>query len=469
MDIKIREQGKVNSDKLLMNSPDQNTLRRSTTALLFTLFTFLCFPAFIAAAPAIQHWTTDNGARVYFVPAPELPIVNIRILFDAGSARDGRLPGLAKFTNQLLDQGAAQLNADQIAEQLEDIGAELSTTSYRDMAVVDLRCLSETAILNSAISTAARIIGKPAFTAASVERVRQRLLMDLQARKQSPADIAEDAFFAALYTDHPYGTPSEGSETALQAITNRDISRFHQRYYVARNAVVAVVGDLSREKAEKAIDTLVASLAPGQAAAAIPPVPPRVAAQVVHIPFPSSQTHILMGQPALRRPDPDYYTLYVGNHVLGGSGLVSRISEEVREKRGLSYSAYSYFLPMRQPGPFMIGLQTRNDQVTTAMQVVNDTVRQFLHDGPSKRELKDSRQNITGGFPLRLSSNKKIVSTLAMIGFYQLPLDYLDHFTDKIKAVRRDQIRETFQRRLHPDTMVTVMVGGQQDTNDGEQ
>jgi zinc protease len=151
--------------------------------------------------------------------------------------------------------------------------------------------------------------------------------------------------------------------------------------------------------------------------------------------------------------------LYVGNHILGGSGLVSRISEQIREKRGLSYSAYSYFNPMRQQGPFIIGLQTRNDQANEALQVARDTLQKFIQDGPTAKELEESRQNITGGFPLRLSSNKKIVGMLALIGFYQLPLDYLDSFSARVEAVTIDDIRTAFSQHLRPQQMVTVLVG----------
>ena len=167
-----------------------------------------------------------------------------------------------------------------------------------------------------------------------------------------------------------------------------------------------------------------------------------------------------MGQPGLYRGDPDYFPLYVGNHILGGSGLVSRLAEEVREKRGLSYSVYSYFYPSRKPGPFTLGLQTRNDQVAEALNVVRNELRKFVTDGPTAEELDDAKKNITGGFPLRISSNKKIVEYITMIGFYDLPLDYLETFTARIQAVTLEDIRDAFRRRLNPDAMVTVTVGG---------
>jgi zinc protease len=148
--------------------------------------------------------------------------------------------------------------------------------------------------------------------------------------------------------------------------------------------------------------------------------------------------------------------------VLGGSGLVSLLSKEVRQKRGLSYSVYSYFLPMRQTGIFMVGLQTKNAQAQEALQVVNRTLQRFVDEGPTEEQLKAAKQNITGGFPLRIASNSKIIEYLAVIGFYDLPLDYLDTFNDKVEAVTAEQIRDAFQSRIHPDRMVTVLLGRQE-------
>jgi len=441
--------------------------KTSHTRRLLMPFLLLCLvllPLVSQAGPTIQHWTTSNGARVYFVPAPDLPMVDIQIIFDAGSARDGQQPGLAQLSNSLLNAGSGELDADQIATRFEQVGARFSTSAYRDMAIVELRSLTEATLLDPALQTAAQLLAKPSFPTASVERERQRLLVALRERQQSPGDIAEDAFMAAIYNGHPYASPIQGNAASLNALQRGDIVDFHRRYYVGRNATVAIVGALDRAAAEQLAWTLVKDLKAGRSAALLPPatLPPAITdntPEALHIKYPSSQTHILIGQPGMSRDDPDYFPLYVGNHILGGSGLVSRISEEIREKRGLSYSAYSYFNPMRQQGPFIIGLQTRNDQANEALQVARDTLQKFIQDGPTAKELEESRQNITGGFPLRLSSNKKIVGMLALIGFYQLPLDYLDSFSARVEAVTIDDIRTAFSQHLRPQQMVTVLVG----------
>ena len=408
----------------------------------------------------IEHWTTANGARVYYVHAPELPMVDVRLVFDAGSARDGKQPGVGLLTNALLQQGAGEHDADAIAEGMEGLGAQLGSGAARDMAWLTLRSLNDPDLLDPALDLFAEVLTRPRFAPADVERERQRLLVSLQHQEQRPGDLADRAFYRSLYGEHPYASPEAGTPEGVRALRAEDLRAFYERHYVARNAVIAVVGDLDRAGAERLVERLVAGLDAGAPAPALPPVAELVAPVTERIRVSASQSHVLLGVPGMSRTDPDYFTLFVGNHVLGGAGLVSRISDEVREKRGLSYSAYSYFLPMGERGPFQLGLQTRNEQADEALQVLRDTLVGFREEGPSEEELVAAKRNITGGFPLRIDSNRKIVEYIAMIGFYGLPMDYLDRFNARVEAVTVEQIREAFQRRVDPERMVTVVVGG---------
>lgn len=431
-------------------------------ALLFALLALTSVAAF--AAPEIQHWTTKNGARVYFVPAPELPMVDVRVVFDAGSARDDTTPGLAALTSNLLNDGAqsagGELNADEIADRFASLGAQFGAGVDRDTASVSLRSLTRPAVLQPALDTLALLLQRPSFPTAAFERERDRTRIGLRAQAQSPGDIASKAFYRALYGNHPYATEQAGTETSLDQLTRDHLIAFHQRYYVARNSVIAIVGALSRSEADAVVDTLMAGLPAGEPAPSLPEAKALTAARTIEISHPSAQTHILLGQPSLRRIDPDYFPLLVGNHILGGSGLVSRLSDEIREKRGLSYSSYSYFLPLREAGPFTLGLQTRNEQTAEALQVLRDTLRTFTEQGPTARELKAAQQNIIGGFALRIDSNAKLIEYLALIGFYNLPLDFLGTYSRYVEAVTLAQIKDAFQRRVQPEKMITVVVGG---------
>jgi len=412
------------------------------------------------ASPQIQHWTTEKGARVYYVHAPELPMVDISVVFDAGAARDQQLSGTAVLTNAMLDEGAVDLNTDQIAAAFADVGARFSSSAERDMASVGLRSLTEESALQTALALYTKVLTQPSFPESSFKRIQKQILLGFQAEKQSPSALASRAFYKGLYGNHAYATMPAGTEQAVSKLTLTDVKQFYQQYYVARNAVVVLVGDLNKSQAQDVAENITSGLAAGEAAAKIKPVVDLTQAQTIQIDHPSSQTHILMGQPGMSRSDADYFALYVGNHILGGSGLVSKLSNEIREKRGLSYSTYSYFRPMRDLGPYQFGLQTRNEQADEALKVMQDTLVDFIKQGPSEAELIAAKQNITGGFALRVDSNSKIAGYLAMIGFYGLPLDYLETFKVKVNAISTAQIKQAFERRVNPNNMLTVMVGG---------
>lgn len=413
-----------------------------------------------SAMPAIQHWVTDNGVRVYFVAAPELPMVNINVTFAAGSARDDGHAGLANMTSTLLDMGAAGLSADEIASRAESLGAELATGSARDMAWITLRSLSDAAYLQPALKLLADVINRPDFNEKDFARERERTLVAIRRSEQSPATVAEYTFFSSVYGDHPYAPRPGGTIESVSALQLDRIKAFYKRYYVANNAVFSIIGDLDRKAAGQLVEQVIAQLPAGKRAAALQSVPVLTKAQEQRVYHPSTQTHVRMGAPGMHRGDPDYFALYVGNHVLGGGGLVSRLFEEVREKRGLSYSVNSYFSPMEQNGPYLFSLQTRNDQLDESLLVMRETLQDFVKKGPTKKELIASKKNITGGFPLRIASNSSILDYLTVIGFYDLPLDYLEVFNDRVMAVTRQQIIDAFQRRVSPDTMATIIVGG---------
>lgn len=412
------------------------------------------------AVPDIQSWKTGQGVQVLFVESHSLPMVDIRVVFSAGSARDGGKPGLALLTNSLLTSGANKMDADEIAAKLEDIGAQFSNESYRDMALLSLRTLSEPAKLKQALNIMRQVLGQPTFPAKALARDQRRLLAVIEQKQQQPGSVASDALYAAIYGEHPYAHPPEGTTASVQAITREDLLKFHKQYYTAANAVVAVVGDLSREAAEAHVAELLRGLPKSQKPAPIPPVPDLDKAAEIRLPMKTTQTHILFGQPGMRRGDKDYFSLYVGNHVLGGSGFASRLMQNIREDRGLVYDVHSYFVPMDVKGPFVAGMQTRNEQAKEALALLREDIRRFAEQGPTKKELDKAIRNITGGFPLNIDSNLELVNYLAMIAFYQLPLNYLDNFNANVKAVTVDAVKDAFKRRLHPESFVSVIVGG---------
>lgn len=435
------------------------------------MFTRIVFVAFLLvagsaqAAPTIQHWQTKNNMGVYYVHAPELPMVDLQLVFDAGSSRDGKRPGLAALTNGLLDQGADGLNADAISAGFESLGAVYGSGVSYDSASIKLRSLTDEKLFGPALENFKRVISKPDFPGDALERQRARTLIGIRAKLQSPGALVKDAFMSAIYRSHPYAQPGAGTEETVPAIGRDDIKRFYEQYYVAQNALIVIVGAVDRGRAERIAAAISTTLTPGKPAEPLQGVNDLDESNTVFIEHPSTQTHILVGQPGIKRGDRDYFPLYVGNHVLGGGGMVSRLFEDIREKRGLSYSAYSYFSPMRFRGPFMAGLQTKTEQVDEAVAVLMRNINDFIENGPTEKELIAAKKNITGGYPLRIDSNSKILGYVVMIAYYKLPLDYLETFNAKIEAVTVEQIKDAFKRRITPDRLVTVMVGAKDREN----
>jgi len=408
-----------------------------------------------------QHWTTSQGTTVYYVNAPEVPILDVHIGFFAGSARDGELPGLANLTADSLGQGTQGANADQIAEAFENVGANFSNGVDRDHATVSLRSLDDPRYSTPAIEMLTRVLSKPTFNSPDFERQRQAQLAAIQQQQQSPAVIANQIFYKTLYPNNPYGNPILGDEASVKKITPDDARRFHQRYYVARNALISIVGSLDETRAKAIAEQLSKALPVGEKAPAIPEGTPKEISRRVAIQYPSSQTMIRIGQLSIPRLSPDYFPLMVGNYSLGGGALTSRLAFDVRETRGLAYDVSSDFHPMMNKGPFVIALGTRTNESQQAISIVNATVDKYIQEGPTAAELIAAKGYLAGGFPLRLDSNSKIANILLAIGMYGLPLDYLDTYVSNINKVTQEQVKAAFKKHIQPSQMTTVLVGQQ--------
>ncbi|MBK8570867.1 MAG: insulinase family protein [Nitrosomonadales bacterium] len=440
------------------------------TKLLAAVVLFLVGIASALATPHIQHWTSPSGARVYFVENHDLPMLDLTVTFAAGSSFDvTEKSGLAGLTHRMLDLGAEGLSEDDIARNLADIGAQFGKNFDADRAGISLRTLSSTVERVQALDILARVLQHPLFQEDVLAREKTRLIAGLKEDETKPERIAEKAFGKAVFGIHPYGLPSSGEVSTVENIQRADTEAFYRSHYLAKTAVVAIMGDVTRAEAEAIAQNLTAQLPQGVEAAQVAPVTMQIKANERRIVHPATQSHILMGAPGLARKDPDYFALYVGNHILGGGGFVSRLMHEIREKRGLAYSVYSYFIPMKLPGAYQIGLQTKKNQADEALQLVRATLREFIDKGVTKKELQASKQNIIGGFPLRIDSNKKIVDYLSVIGFYELPLTYLDDFVGNVDKVTIAQIRSAFERRVNPDAMATVIVGAPETQKPGNE
>ncbi|MFA7350604.1 MAG: pitrilysin family protein [Methylotenera sp.] len=412
------------------------------------------------AAVKIQQWQTSSGAEIYFVENHDLPIVDVSVNFNAGSARDtAAKSGVAGVTRYLMTLGAAGMTDETIANKMADVGAVLSGSFDADRAAFKLRTLSSEREKTQALEVFTKVLQQPDFPEAVLAREKARIISSLQESATQPESISNKAFMDALYGNHPYSLDESGEVDTVATIKREDLQSFYDQYYGAKGAVVAIIGDLTREQANAIAENITGGLPKAALAQPIAVVAPPTQAIEQRIAHPASQSHILLGYTGIKRSDPDLFPLYVGNYILGGGGFVSRLTEEVREKRGLVYSVYSYFMPMAELGPFQIGLQTKKDQADDALKLVRETLDNFIKKGVTEKELKAAKDNIIGGFPMRIDSNGKILDYLAMIGFYKLPLSYLDDYNSKVASVTTAQIKDAFNRRLKSEHFVTVIVG----------
>ena len=420
----------------------------------------------------IQHWTEASGARVWLVHSPAIPMVDVQLDFDAGSRRDpAPQAGLAAAVALMSSKGVtaagpgeSALDENDLGEAWADLGASFGAQAGRDSFQYALRSLTEPDLLERAARLAARQIAQPSFPEPVWTSERARWSAAIKESYTRPGPVASKAFGSAVYGSHPYGQKPDEQTLARIAVT--DLQAFHERAVAACRARVSIVGALDRAQAQTLVRQLLARLPErsGADCAPLPAVPdaePLKKAVQEDIPFAAAQAQVLIGQLGIARRDPDFLALLVGNHILGGGGFTSRLTQEVREKRGLSYSVYSDFSPGLNRGAFVVGLQTRPDQAAQAVQVAQDTLAQFVAQGPTEAELRAAKDNLIGGFALRIDSNRKLLDNVANIAWNELPLDYLEHWSERVNALTLAEVRAAMQRHLQPERMATVVVGGQ--------
>lgn len=406
----------------------------------------------------VQTWNTAEGAKVLFVAAPELPMFDLRLIFAAGSSQDGNAPGLAMLTNAMLNEGVAGKDVSQIAQGFEGLGADFGNGAYKDMAVASLRSLSAVDKREPALKLFAEVVGHPTFPADSLARIKNQVLAGFEYQKQNSAKVASLELMRRLYGQHPYAHASDGNPLSIPPITLAQLKAFHAKAYAAGNVVIALVGDLSRSEAEAIAAQVSSALPKGPALPKIAqPAEPKPGTSRVE--FPAKQTNLMLAQLGIDRDDPDYAALSLGNQILGGGGFGTRLMSEVREKRGLTYGVYSGFSPMQARGPFMINLQTRAEMSEGTLKLVQDVLADYLKTGPTQKELDDAKRELAGSFPLSTASNADIVGQLGAMGFYNLPLSYLEDFMQQSQSLTVEQVTAAMNKHLSMDKMVIVTVG----------
>lgn len=426
---------------------------------LILLVGFFCMSA--SASNKIDYWQAQNNVPVYFVAKEGIPMVDVAVVFSAGSARDAKQWGLASLTAAMLGEATATKNADEIANGFGSIGAEFSADAGRDFATVHLRTMTEKPYFDPAVSLYSEILSQTRFDSASVNRVKQQVISGIKLDAQDPGNVAEKALYQTIYGDQPYGHPVSGTEETVTALTPADITRFYQQFYVNGNAKIVIVGDLAKSDAEAMANKIAASLRAGEQA---PPIP--VAKQAEenaekNIVLKTSQSAVLIGELGLDYSDPTYFDLLVANAILGGPSLSSLLMQEVRDNNGYTYGVYSDFSRLVGKGLFTVDLKVRAEKAQAAKELTVEVLKKYWAQGPTQQQLDEAKAHLVGGFPIKIASNSAVLANVALIAAVGLPLDYLEQYTARINAVTLASAKKAFQRAVDTSQLDTVVVGHQ--------
>ena len=415
----------------------------------------------------IEKLDSYKGAKGYLVQTKTLPMVDIEVSIDAGDRYDpiGK-SGLADMVAALMQYGVrgdnGPLTEAQIADEIADLGANIGLSVSGERAILRIRSLSRKDLRDRAVKLAAAMLSAPTYEVKIVEREKQRAITNLLEAETKPEFVLERRFSKLVYGNYPLG--SAPTVKSVAAVSANDLMQFHKQFYRGERMIVSIVGDVDRSQANEIMQTLLQKTSQsGAPIVKLPelqrsPVEP-LAQREIQIPFDSQQAHIAMGMTAVTRSNPDYFPLLVGNYILGGGGFVSRLMAEVREKRGLAYSVFSYFAPGKDTGIFQAGLQTKNDQAAMALEVMSSTIAKFIADGPTPSELIAAKSNLVNGYPLRIDNNRKLLDNVSSIAWNDLPLDTMEIWTKQVEAVTLEQVSAAFQKYLAMDRMKIVVLG----------
>jgi zinc protease len=409
------------------------------------------------AAAKVEHVVSPGGIEAYLIYEPAIPFMSLSLRFKGGTIADPEgKEGLAYLVSGLLDEGAGELDSQAFRTELEDLAISLSFDAGRDDFTGSLKTLTEHR--DRAFELLRLAMMEPRFDEEPVDRIRSQIQSSLRRKVEDPDYVASRTWFETAFAGHAYARPTEGTVESLDAIEKADLEGFVGRRLARDNLLIGVAGDVSAEELGALLDHAFGNLPATSTPVDVPTVEPGgTGTLLVEKDVPQSQ--VLFGQVGLDRHDPDFYTAYVANHILGGGGFTSRLTSEIREDRGLAYSVYSYLYPMDHAPTWIGGLGTSNASVREAIELVKTEIGRMAAGEVEQPELEDAKTYLTGSFPLRLTSHDRIARLLVSIQADDLGIDYLDKRNGYIEAVTLDDVKRVAARLYHPDNLFTVVVG----------
>jgi zinc protease len=402
----------------------------------------------------------NNGLVVVTSEQKALPMVTLSLLIEAGSRFEpaGR-EGLANLAAELLTYGTKNRTALQISDTLDFLGATLSTGCSEEAATVSLTLLKKD--MDQGLQLLAEILTASVFPPQEIDRQKQSIIAAIRAQEEQPGHIAEVKFMEALFPKSPYGRPVEGTEESVKRIDREGLIEFYQKYYRPNRAILTVVGDVSDQEILDRLGRAFRSWEKGAPPTEASPVPAPGPAALIKVNKDLTQANIIIGHEGVPRSHPDYYAIQVMNYVLGGGGFSSRLTDSIRNERGLAYSVYSAFQPEKYAGSFEVAMQTRNESAGEAIRVAIEELRKIRERGVTEAELQEAKDYLIGSFPLRLDTNRKVANFLSQVEFFALGLDYPDRYPDIIRRVSREDVLRVARQYLQPEKLIVVVVANQ--------
>lgn len=411
--------------------------------------------------PYVHELNNRFHVRSLFVESPTLPIIDIQLTFNAGSARDSEigtnLYGLSNMAAQLMDEGTTNYTAQEIISTFESVGAKFSVAAYRDMFIIKLRTLSDPEKLQPALAMMLEVLNHSTFKTPSIDLMLSNTAVGQKQLKENPDRMKNIVFYRTLYDKHPYAEPITGTQSSIKRISPENLIQFRKQFLVRNNLNIAITGQLTLKEALKLSEKIAKQLPTGNKADPLPAPNIRTDFNIRHIPYASSQAHIIMGEIGTTRDDPDYLALQVANRIFGTGGFNSILNQELRVKRGLTYGAYSNFNFMQVAGPFSLGYSTEQEHLLESIQIAHQALINFINTPIDQQQLEETKLGMMRAFPNNYSSNATINAQLGAIGFYHLPADYLNHYGEKLNELTAIQVQNAIRKHLHPDRLTIVI------------
>ena len=423
----------------------------------------MILPNITQANIEISEYETSNGIKVLYSKSENIPMIDIKITFDAGSNRDGNLKGLSMLTHNLLDEGTTKLSAEEIASSFESTGAVFNTSVNKDKSSISLRSLADKKYLGPSLKTFLNILSDSTFPQKELSLQKDRTVSTIIEDESDPSDISMNLFFKEIYKNYAYGYPSIGEKSIIKTISRKDIVNFYKNNLNQKTAKIAIVSSLSKKDVEALSEKISKSLERKDILVDKNTIQLKKdnKEKYIYKKFNSEQAHIYIGGLAIKRGAKNHLPLYVGNYIFGGSGFSARLMQELRVKRGYTYGVYSYIYPMKNIGPFVIGIETKSEQAQISVELIHNMLQEFIENGPTNEEIKHAKEAIINGFPLRVDSNSDILNYLSMINYYDLPMDYLAKFTENISKITKKDIISAFKEEIDYKNLTTLVVGNE--------